>query len=274
LASVFGTNSCGVSNTSELAITVKPLAKAAGTIAGPLSVCHGSTGITFSVSPVANATRYTWNIPGGATIVSGAETNTIVVDFNMSALSGPITVFGSNSCGNGPVSPDFSLMVYPIPPTPQVTVSGITMISSGLQGNQWYFSTSENGIGSMVDGGTNQICTPAQTGWYWTQVTLNGCSSNLSNRVFRLKPGEANRYNLYPVPNKGEFTMAITTADEKEFSIFVYNQAGQKKYEKNGLHINGEFREYINLSSPASGIYTVVIKSKDGNVVKKIIVNR
>jgi hypothetical protein len=274
IASVFGTNTCGVSNTSQLPITVKPLAKAAGTIAGPASVCHGSTGITFSVAPVANATRYTWNIPGGATIVSGAETNTIVVDFNMSALSGPVTVFGSNSCGNGPVSPDFSLMVYPIPPTPQVTVSGITMISSGLQGNQWYFSTSENGIGSMVDGETNQICTPAQTGWYWTQVTLNGCSSNLSNRVFRLKPGEANRYNLYPVPNKGEFTMAITTADEKEFSIYVYNQAGRKYYEKNGLRINGEFREYINLSSPASGIYTVVIKSKDGNVVKKIIVNR
>lgn len=274
MVTVSGSNTCGASNTSQLSVTVKPLAKAAGTISGPASLCHGSKGISFSVPPVSNATKYTWNLPEGATILSGAETNTIVVDFNMSALSGPVTVFGSNSCGNGPVSPAFSLMVYPIPPTPQVSVSGITLISSGSQGNQWYYSSTENGIGSEVQGGTNQSLTPASTGWYWTQVTLNGCSSDMSNRVFRLKPGEPNRYSLYPVPNKGEFTMAITTADEKEFSIYVYNQAGQKNYEKNGLHINGEFREYVNLTSPASGIYTVVIKSKDGNVVKKIIVNR
>ena len=85
-----------------------------GPIAGITSLCQGQTGVGYSVSPVANATGYNWTTPTGANIISGNNTNSIIVDFSPTAVSGNISVFGLNSCGNGPSS-QLSLTVTPLP---------------------------------------------------------------------------------------------------------------------------------------------------------------
>jgi hypothetical protein len=119
---VYGNNSCNNGTASTLAITVTPRPEAAGEITGPATFGRGTTGSVYSVNPVANATTYTWSLPAGATINSGANTNTITVDFGMGAVSGVITVYGSNSCWSGTVSPAFTVSmpesyfgVYPVP---------------------------------------------------------------------------------------------------------------------------------------------------------------
>jgi len=78
--------------------------------------------LNYSVDPIANATSYNWTVPSGATIVSGANTNSILVDFGKNSVSGNVTVFGSNAAGNGAVSPAFAVtiqepkfLVYPVP---------------------------------------------------------------------------------------------------------------------------------------------------------------
>ncbi|MFZ4522066.1 MAG: T9SS type A sorting domain-containing protein [Bacteroidales bacterium] len=75
-----------------------------GPISGDASVCKGETGVSYSVSPVTNATSYHWTVPAGANIVSGNGTNAILVDFPVTASSGNITVNGSNLCGPGVIS--------------------------------------------------------------------------------------------------------------------------------------------------------------------------
>jgi hypothetical protein len=269
-----GSNPCGTSNTSSLSVNVTPLPVAAGTISGNASVCQGSTGLTFTVPPVANATSYTWSVPSGVSIRSGANTSSIVVDLAMSTTSGQITVYGSNSCAKGTTSPAFNLTVIPLPPTPVVIASGGNVSSSSSQGNQWYFSDTANGIGSAISGANSQAHTPNQNGWYWTQVTINGCLSDVSNRMYRLKAGEANRYNIYPVPNDGAFSISIITPDEQEFNITIYDQLGQKIYEVTGLIINGEFIKAIDLRPVSTGVYTVIFRNRTGNMVKKFTVNK
>ena len=272
--SVYASNFCGNSNTSSLAVQVTPLTDVAGNISGPTAVCQGSTGLIFTVPKITNATSYTWSIPAGATIISGATTNSIVVNLSMSTVTGPITVYGSNSCGKGAVSPAFILTVNLIPPKATITPTGSNIASSAPTGNQWYFSSTSDGAGAAIQGATAQLYTPTQNGWYWTVVTINNCISDPSNHNYRLKAGENNRYNLFPVPNDGEFTVEITTPDQQTFSIQVYDPLGKKMYEHTDFVINGDFRQVINLRPLPTGIYTIAFRTKDGNVVRKFYVRK
>ena len=74
------------------------------TITGDNSVCQGEQGVSYSVSQVANVTGYVWSVPAGATIVNGGSTNSIMVDYSTGAVSGIVSVYGVNACGNGPSS--------------------------------------------------------------------------------------------------------------------------------------------------------------------------
>ncbi|MCX6233025.1 MAG: T9SS type A sorting domain-containing protein [Bacteroidetes bacterium] len=94
---VRGSNSCGVGDTSFLAITVNPLPSAAGTITGLSSVCLGQSNVVYTIPVIANASTYTWTLPTGA---SGTSTsNTISVNYSLTAVSGNIRVKASNACG-------------------------------------------------------------------------------------------------------------------------------------------------------------------------------
>jgi hypothetical protein len=52
-----------------------------GVINGNTLPCRNSTGNTYTVSGISNATSYEWAVPSGATITNGQGTNTIVVSF-------------------------------------------------------------------------------------------------------------------------------------------------------------------------------------------------
>ncbi|MCX6269880.1 MAG: ice-binding family protein [Bacteroidetes bacterium] len=95
---------------------VTPFPLSTGTITGNTTVCLGQTGVGYSVPLITNATGYIWTLPSGATIISGNNTNSIIVSFSEIASSGNITVKGSNSCGTGTVSADYSVTVNPLPP--------------------------------------------------------------------------------------------------------------------------------------------------------------
>jgi len=75
-----------------------------GQITGNSSVCLEQTSVSYSVAPIVNASGYQWTVPPGASIVSGANTNLITVDYSAAAQSGNVSVYGMNGCGNGPVS--------------------------------------------------------------------------------------------------------------------------------------------------------------------------
>ena len=57
----------------------------AGPVSGSSSVNDGDSGVSYSISSVANATNYTWTVPAGATIASGQGTTSITVNFGCSA---------------------------------------------------------------------------------------------------------------------------------------------------------------------------------------------
>ena len=94
-------NDCGTSTAASLAIGIsQPAPVLPGDITGPTNVCSTSTGISYSIPAVANATSYSWSLPPGWNITSGSTTRTITV--SSSSNSGTISVIAKNDCGDSP----------------------------------------------------------------------------------------------------------------------------------------------------------------------------
>ncbi len=271
--SVYANNLCGNGTASPpFAVTVNPLPAAAGTITGPASLCAGATGAVYTVPPIAGATGYTWTVPAGATIMSGGGTNSIVVDFSASAVSGNITVLGTNTCGNGAVSPNFAVTVNAIPPAPVVTNTGTTLYSDAPSGNQWYLD------GLLIPGANAQTYVASQDGYYWTVVTLNGCISAESNHLQIIITGvdlqSSPAINIYPVPNDGQFKVSMTSTSHETFTIKVFNVLGRMISELKGIEVKGTVEKIIDLRPVPNGVYYVIFENSLGPVVKKIVVNK
>ncbi|MEI6885361.1 MAG: T9SS type A sorting domain-containing protein [Bacteroidota bacterium] len=102
--SVRGENACGSGLAFSKTVSLDSLPGSCSLISGPDSVCVGKTSYNYSVAPVPFASSYGWTLPQGAAISSGQHTNRITVDFGSNAVSGPVTAFGINACGNGQAS--------------------------------------------------------------------------------------------------------------------------------------------------------------------------
>jgi hypothetical protein len=267
------TYGCSAASPATFGVTVMAYPGAAGSITGTPELCAGTQGVSYSVDPIPNAVDYNWTVPAGATIVHGANTNSILVDFALNAVTGDITVAGENICGSGPSSPTYQVTVNPIPTTPVVTVDlDYLLHSSAPAGNQWVYE------GIMIAGAIDQDYQATEEGFYWTIVTLNDCSSDESNHVQVLFVGlddlDAGNFAIYPIPNDGRFKVSIVIPGEETFSINVYNDLGVKVYEMKDFHVNGKAQQTIDLLNPSKGIYTVVFKGGNQTVIRKVLVTK
>mgnify|MGYP000847460224 FL=1 len=194
--SVHGTNSCGNGASSGLSVTVSPIPGAAGVISGSASVCQGQSGLNYSVSPVSGATSYEWVLPAGATITSGANSNSITVSYSTSAISGPVTVRGINSCGNGAWSPDFQVTVNQLPGNPGL-IAGSSAVCQGQTGVTYsvpaialangYEWTLPTGASIISGANTNQITVNFSTSAVSGDIIargLNGCGAGQWSAAF------------------------------------------------------------------------------------------
>lgn len=127
---VTGTNDCGSGESAVLEITITPIPADADAISGPNTVCQGDVGITYTVPVIEGATAYSWILPPGAN--GSSSTNSIVLDFDLTAVTGVISVSGSNSCGNG-ISSSLNVTVNPLPEAAS-TITGPEIVCQGDNG--------------------------------------------------------------------------------------------------------------------------------------------
>jgi len=102
--------------TSEIAkITINALPASSGLISGESTICPGQKLITYTALPINSAISYIWTLPTGATGTS--NTNIINVNYDLSAVSGNITVRGHNSYGDGAIT-TLPIIINPLPSIP------------------------------------------------------------------------------------------------------------------------------------------------------------
>ncbi|MEI6899954.1 MAG: T9SS type A sorting domain-containing protein, partial [Bacteroidota bacterium] len=271
---VYGNNLCGNGTVSPaFSVTINPVPGTAGLINGPAEICQGTSGAIYSVNSISNATGYVWTVPTGATIVSGGSTNTITVNFGMNAVSGTITVYGTNLCGSGLPAPGFQVTVSPIPMAPIITSNSDTLLSNMPTGNQWYFG------GMPVPGATGQEYIASQSGEYWSVVTQNSCSSDTSNHIWIIKVGVENipgtaSINVFPVPNDGCFTLTVIDQNSETINIRIFNNLGQMVWKRMDIKVLGTMEQRIDLRPAPDGIYSVVFEAGNKYLIRKILIAR
>jgi PKD repeat protein len=188
---------------TQLDVNVNPLPEPAGTISGTQLLCTGTQGINYQVAPITNAVVYVWNLPPGVTVVSGAGTNAITVNFGSNAQSGDITVVGNNLCGNGSISPAFPVTVKQLPASPG-TISGFDHVCkpvSGLlytvepaSGTNYYVWSVPPGVTIVSGGSTNSITTDYLPTSYSGNVSVEGVNECGNG------PGSVLPVYVFPIP--------------------------------------------------------------------------
>ncbi len=104
---------CGMGRRSGINLTVNPLPLSTGSILGTTPVCQGEPAVSYAVQNVDPlTTSWLWSlVPANAGAISG---NTAAIGINWNeAFTGTasLLVNGVNGCGNGPVSPAFSVLI-------------------------------------------------------------------------------------------------------------------------------------------------------------------
>ena len=149
---------------------------------GPTSICQGTGGHVYYVDPIYYATGYTWTLPAGGVITSGANTNIITVSYANNAVSGDVSVYGINECGSGPVA-SIAVTLNPIPvPTingPTTACVTSTYTYSTQAGNTGYVWAVSAGGQIMTGAGTNTVTVKwNNSGNQWVSATYTspfGC---------------------------------------------------------------------------------------------------
>ncbi len=159
---ISASNCVGTSTQRSLLIYEKPATP--GVITGPVNgACAGSTGISYSVVPVASATGYTWTLPANASIASGSGTNNITIDFAPAFTSGNLYVKADNVCGSSPAR---SSTIRSVPLSPGVVTgtvtacanqSGVAYSVASVTGATSYTWTAPTNASVVSGQGTNSV---------------------------------------------------------------------------------------------------------------------
>lgn len=171
--SVCGTSSCGNGIASTLQVTVVS-PSIAGNITGLNVVKPGTNGVSYSVTNVAGASSYFWEIPNGATIASGINTNSIAVNYPSNATSGIVKVTPRNGCGSG-IPSNMSVTVGDFSTAGSLIVNPADAVNSNLR-----FKTNGTNLGiigsdaSINSGGTTTNLGMAVFGNNSLEFSTNG----------------------------------------------------------------------------------------------------
>ena len=124
---VTGANSC--SSIDSIVVFVNQFPSLAGIISGTTTICKGQNGVIYTVPSINYATSYIWTLPTG--VIGTSTTNSISINYTNTAISGNITVYGSNACGVG----NSSSLAITVNPTPSVTNNATATTCSGTSPN-------------------------------------------------------------------------------------------------------------------------------------------
>jgi uncharacterized protein (TIGR02145 family) len=189
------TNINGCQDSVSMPITVDPLPGAPGNITGAAVVCQGSTGISYSITPVLNALSYSWTLNPPASGTINGTTASVTIDWSSAFTdTASLTVIGVNNCGNGISSPSFTVLVNPKPAvsfimcTDSITIptARIIHLREGLPLGGTY-----SGAGVAPLTGTFN---PALAGLgdhviTYSYTNVNGCANTASRTITVTNPG-------------------------------------------------------------------------------------
>ncbi len=187
-------NGCGSGLPGAIAVYANASAPVQpGSVSGTEKACPGDIAV-YSVAIVPRANTYMWSVPTNSTIISGAGTNIISVQFNAGFISGLVGVTASNGCGTSLARTRFiNLNVLPAPTAINGPISGVCSntgvtysISNPVTGAISYLWTVPTGatiVGLNTGSSITVDFTGSYTGGNFTCAAVNNCGIGTSRSI-------------------------------------------------------------------------------------------
>ena len=271
---VSANNTCGSSGSQSLYVNVTPSFALISISAFPNdTICQGDiVSFTSTITNGGAFPSYQWKLNGNNV---GLNSNNYTAS---SLIDGDVVnciLTSSLACvsGNPAISNSISITVIPNPSVPIITeqVAGI-LHSSALSGNQWYLNM------MTIPFATGQNYLYTQSGNYSVTSTISGCSASSSyfqiSLVNNLSQFENKNSDIFYFPNPssdGKFNLVFQSYSLPDLELEIYNILGEKVFEK------AEFENKdntIDLSKEVSGMYFVIIYSKERILFSKIVIQK
>ena len=237
------------------------------------SFCEGSA-LSLSTASVSGAT-YSWSGPNGFT---SNQQNPTISSNATAAMSGTYSLSTTlNGCTS--LNETSAIIVNPIPAAPSATSNGpvnlgstLTLSASTIPGAT-YFWTGTNGFSSSIQNPTVSTNTTLDmAGNYEVYVTVNSCTSSISNVLVVVNSNvglteELNNSTITIFPNPASNKISTEIGESKGVFLQIFNSIGAKVFESN---LN-EAKTELDISFLSAGIYTVHLSHQNGTYVKKLI---
>ena len=269
-------------------------------------VCAGSTG-AYEIAGATGVNVWVWSAPAGAIIYDrrGNSGNPLTVTgtdpvegewevdikFPAGFVSGTVSVYGQNACGNGPT---LSMSVQSKPSTPG-SISGNSSVCkysnyikcysiASVSGATSYTWTASNGATIYSGQGSTYVCVKfryATSSSVVITVRANnscGSSATVSKTVtvsssrrtaadgteIEVSEGALSSLNAYPNPTTGIAKVSFTSDRDAKYSLKVVDVIGRVLISENISAVEGYNEKEINLENVAKGIYLVSVQTEGG----------
>ncbi|KAF0203466.1 MAG: hypothetical protein FD170_1185 [Bacteroidetes bacterium] len=160
------------------------------------------------------------------------------------------------------------------PETPVITQNSTQLISSSVEGNQWY-----NQEGA-IEGAVNQVFEPLVSDYYYVVVTsAEGCVSEPSAEIYfsmvDVKNNPANgELSVFPNPFRNQLNINFGVKQQSQVKISLLNLLGQEiKVIKDGSFASGNHTLTYQSSGLTPGIYFLKLESGDNTSVRKVVLS-
>jgi len=276
-------SNCGLASAQTCLSVSAGVTNVPGNIIGDtVAVCEQVKQYTLSSN--AFASSYIWSVPPGATILNGQGTNAVLIAFDSTFQSGPLSVDAFFTCNAVTYSlfvdgaPDDQFTIYPLIICPgSIEVYTINSATSNIS-YQWVITS-----GKILVHDPNYTALTIEwdslpaTNQAFSVSAMNRCGSSsqfdlLQNCHFARLELDAGII-LFPNPSNGTVSIKGLPAASSELEIWIYSVTGILvsiiRQESNGH----EDKLTFDLGSLNSGIYFSEIRNK-GNLIdrQKIII--
>jgi len=240
------------------------------TTASAGEICSSSEAYLFAI-PSGGTGEYTYSW-------SPVESLSDPTVFNPIASPDETTIYTVEVYdGETTLTADISLDVLVSPEPPEITQSGIELVSNIEEGNQWYY------WGAPLEGATSQTYMPTASGNYYATVTGGewGCESDPSNVINYLYTGIADpeedaAFRIYPNPVNDIMNIYYSSEEGSNIKISLLDAVGKEisliKEQNQGM--NGEQMIVVNTTDMPSGVYYCKFETSEATTIKKIIISK
>ncbi|MBI1228398.1 MAG: PKD domain-containing protein [Bacteroidetes bacterium] len=268
------TNECGESVVTHT-VVIATSAPQAFFSAEPTTGCAPLT-VTFTNESSANSETFAWSFPGGLPATSTEMNPTVTYGATGSYA---VSLTATNSLGSDTYGQIGYIVVSGVP-TPAFTtaanfnVVAFTNTSTNATSYEWDF-----GDGSATSTEANPTHTYANGGQYTVTLTAtNDCGSKTVTIEITVQangtediPG-ISRFDVFPNPNSGRFTLIMDGAPQTEFELSFTNVLGQRLLNEKVDFRTGHLTKDFSFSQLAAGVYILQVKSGEKAMFKKLVV--